>query len=174
MTDDLNAQLKRWGMATVNRYAANEDGPSKGDSVLGRTFKVANGKKLDRDLLKRDGSSRRAIMAREAPGLRLVPKWACDPIPARNDAGNPRDIRTERIDIGIPDELRWIDRALSQMSRQHPMRAQCVREEFTGQGTQRMKAGRVERLYGGKLSVRQYRYELQRGLDWLRGAREAA
>lgn len=27
MTDDLTAQLKRWGMATVNRYAANEEAP---------------------------------------------------------------------------------------------------------------------------------------------------
>lgn len=172
----LNDQLKRWGAATVNRFALHRDGPSAGDNVLAKTFKVANGKKLDRELLKRDGSSRRAIMAARTgvPGLSVVPKWSCDPIRASNDADYPHERAAVCVDVGIPDDLRWIDRALSQMSRQHAIRAMIVREEFTGQGTQRMKAMRVQRAYGGQLSVRQYRYELQRALDWLRGAQEAA
>jgi hypothetical protein len=176
MTDTLHDQLKRWGMATVNRYAANEDGPSAGDSVLGRTFKVANGKKLDRELLKRDGSSRRAIMAARAgveTGLSVVPKWACDPIRSKNDADYPHDRPVARVDLGIPDDLRWIDRALAQMARQHAVRALCIREEFTGQGTQRMKAMRVQRALGGKFTVWMYRKEIERGLEWMRGSKAA-
>lgn len=75
--------------------------------------------------------------------------------------------------MGVPDELRWIDRALAQLSRETPMRALILREEFCGVGTHRMKAARIEHQYGGTLTVRQYRYELQRALDWMRGRKAA-
>ena len=53
------------------------------------------------------------------------------------------------------------------------LRSMVLREEFTGTGTQRMKAGRVARAYGGELTLRQYRAELQRALDWMGGKRAA-
>ena len=173
MADDmLIAELRRWGIATASRFAYQRDGRGTGDSVLSKTFQVPNGKKVERELVRRDGSDRRELMARRAgvKGLAILPMWACDPVRAANDADPPHEREPVHIDVGIPDDLSWIDRALSQMSRQHPVRALCIREEYTGQGTQRMKAARVERIYGGTLTVRQYRYELQRGLDWMRGS----
>lgn len=179
--DILRAQLKRWGIATVNRYARRLDGPSAGDSVLAKTFKVANGKKVDRELVKRDGSDRRAIMATAANrsrdgkgvGLVAVPKWACEPIRAANDADPPHDREPVAVDVGIPEELRWLDRAISQMERQHPIRAKCLREEFTGQGSQRIKAARVAEFLEGGFTVWMYRKEIERGVQWILGAKDA-
>lgn len=170
--DEMINQLRRWGYATVNRFAANDDGPSAGDSVLAKTRDLAPGTRenFERQLIGRDGEARLRWMAAKADvkGLAKLPAWSCDPIRSRNDADAPHE-RHAVVDLGVPDDLRWIDRALASLERQFPVRAMVVREEFCGVGTHRMKAGRVARLYGGQLSVRQYRYELQRGLDWMRG-----
>lgn len=175
-TDPLIEDLRRWGLATAARYARHHDGRGAGDNVLAKTFKVANGKKVDREIVKRDGTDRRRLMAARAgvQGLNIVPLWSCDPVRAANDASPPLDLEPVHVDPGVPDELRWVDRALSQMQRQHPLRARCVLEEFSGTGTQRMKAGRVQHDYGGKLSVWQYRREVERGVEWLRGSAQAA
>lgn len=99
--------------------------------------------------------------------LRTIPIWAVEPVRAANNASRPHENHAV-IDLGIPDDLRWIESAVASLGRQYPIRAEVLREEFCGVGTQRMKAGRVERKYGGKLSVRQYRYELSLGLEWMR------
>lgn len=171
--DELKAQLKRWGYATVTRFAANDDGPSMGDSVLVSVREMGAGPKQqardDRDLVKRDGDARLRHMARYAgvQGLTKLPSWSCDPIRARNDADRPHT-RHAVVDIGIPDDLRWIESAVAVMSRQFPIRAAVLREEFCETGTQRAKAARVAARYGGKLSVWLYRRELAMGLEWLR------
>lgn len=176
--DELQQQMKRWGHATVARFAANDDGPSAGDNILAkqRDLGMKSKRKADdeREIVKRGGVERRRFMAAKAgvKHLHILPTWAVDPVPCRNDADRPHE-RTAVVDIGVPDELQWIDRALSQLSRESPMRALVLREEFCGVGTQAMKAGRVEKLYGGTLTLRQYRYELQRALDWMRGKRAA-
>lgn len=174
--DELTTQLRRWGFHTVNRFAANDDGPSTGDSVLAKTRDLApvTRERFEQKLIGRDGDARLRFMAAKAgvKGLRKLPAWSCEPIRSRNDADRPHDRRAV-VDLGVPEELRWIDRAIAQVERQHPIRAACLREEYCGTGTQRMKACRVSRDKGIRLSVRQYRYELQRGLDWLRG-RQAA
>lgn len=175
--DDLVFQLRRWGTAQMARFAANDDGPSAGDHILQRNIDLAPRTiaRAKRRIVGRDGESRRRFMAQktstETLKMSIIPAWAVDPVPCHNDAGSPTTISASRAsaDVGIPDDLRWIDRAVSQMSRQHPVRAMVLREEFCGTGTHRMKAGRVERQYGGQLTVRQYRYELQRALDWMRG-----
>lgn len=172
--DELKAQLKRWGYATVTRFAANDDGPSMGDSVLVSVREMGAGPKQqakdDRDLVKRDGDARLRHMARYAgvQGLTKLPSWSCDPIRARNDADRPHT-RHAVVDIGIPDDLRWIERAVFKLEQHFPMRALIIREEFCGTGTQRMKAARVAAKYQGTLTVRQYRYELNLALEWMRG-----
>ena len=102
-------------------------------------------------------------------GLRIVPLWAADPIRASNDADHPHDNPEIAVDVGVPDELRWIDRALASMERQYPMRALILRTEFTVSASQMVKARMVAEKYGGILSLRQYRYELGKALDWFRG-----
>lgn len=175
--DELVSQLRRWGTAKMTRFAANDDGPSAGDHILHRNIDLAPRTiaRAKQRIVGRDGESRRRYMAMKASTetlkMSIIPVWAVDPVPCPNDAGAPTSISASRAsaDISVPDELRWIDRAISQLSRQHPVRAMVLREEYCGTGTQRMKAGRVERQYGGQLTVRQYRYELQRALDWMRG-----
>lgn len=172
--DELKTQLRRWGYATVTRFAANDDGPSMGDSVLVHVREMGAGPKQkakdDRELVKRDGDARLRLMAKAAgvKGLTKLPAWSCDPIRSRNDADRPHD-RHAVVDLGIPDDLRWIERAVFRLEERFPMRALILREEFCGTGTQRMKAARVASRYEGRLSVRQYRYELQLALEWMRG-----
>ncbi len=100
----------------------------------------------------------------------MVPMWAADPIRASNDADHPHDNPEIAVDVGVPDELRWIDRALASMERQYPVRALIVRTEFTVPASQAVKARMVAEQYGGVLTLRQYRYELAKATDWLRGS----
>ncbi len=177
MSDELVQELKRWGLATVSRFARMEDGPSRGDSVMAKAPDFAPGtrERAERQLIGRDGRSRRLYMAGKIKcGVRSVPIWSCDPVPARNDADRPHDNPAALVDLGLPDDLLWVDALIRGLERQHQVRGMIVREEYTGAGTQAMKVRRVELAYGGKLSLRQYRYELQRAMDWMRGRREAA
>lgn len=181
VAEELMQQLTRWGHAQATRYAANDDGPSHGNSVLSKQQDFGlryKGKrqKAERKPLGRCGEDRRRFMARkiaeESEGklrIGILPMWSVDPIPSKNDAGPPRDLPRAVVDMGVPDELRWIDRAIAQLWREAPIRALVVRIEFTTAGTHRMKAARVATEYGGVISVRQYRYELHRALDWMLG-----
>lgn len=190
-SDFIQEQLERWGAAVINRYARYYDGPSAGDSVLAKQrdlgLRSRRKQEDERKLVGRDGRSRLARMGEAASsdpeatdsarGARLqmdaVPSWACDPVPAKNDASPPRTISAAYVDHGIPDELRWVEREVAALGRQFPIREKILRAEFTTTGSQAVKARRVEDEYGGKLTLRQYRYELYKGIDWLR-AREAA
>lgn len=50
-----------------------------------------------------------------------------------------------------------------------PLRALIVSTEFTVSASQAVKARMVAEQYGGGLTLRQYRYELGKGIDWTRG-----
>lgn len=180
--DDLHSRLKAWGHATVARHAHQHDGPSSGDTILSKQVDLApsktRGKAMhaaERILLGRSGIARRLRMASAANGdgggvgMAIAPMWSCDPIPAKNDASPPREIPKGWVDIGLPDECLPIDSAIRALARQFPLRAAIIREEYAGTGTQRMKCGRVQAAYGGKLTLRQYRAELGRARDWLAG-----
>jgi hypothetical protein len=182
--DELIDQMTRWGMAKNARRAANDDGPSMGDHILARqrdmALKTKKKREPEREICGRSGEARRRFMAAKIsadyePGTKgarlkmaIVPEWAVDPIRARDDGDRPHDRTPTLIDL-VPDELHWIDRALARLERDCRIRALILREEFCGVGTHRMKAARVQAEYGGELTVRQYRYELQRSLDWMRG-----
>ncbi len=127
------------------------------------------------DLLGRDGESRRRFMAARSgvQGMKMLPTWAVDPVRAANDADKPHDNAEIAVDMGTPDELRWVDRALASMGRQYPLRALILRTEFTVSASQAVKARMVAEQYGGSVTLRQYRYELSRSLDWI-GGRMAA
>jgi hypothetical protein len=170
---DICDRLKEWGVASVARHARQHDGPSHGESILEKNKDLAPGTRENfaRAVVARDGRSRRRYMATNlaACGIAMVPLYACDPVPARNDASHPVSHSNAWVDIGLPDEARPIDDAIAQMARTHPIRAAIVREEFTTTGKQEIKAGRVQARYGGKLTLRQYRHELEKAKEWLRG-----
>lgn len=191
---DMSARLKAWGVATVARLARQHDGPSAGDSVLGKNLvpgaKAPGTSGVERILLGRCGVARRATMAQAAnavcckgggmrvacdgcqrrprgPVLTVAPMWSCDPVPARNDAGRPAEISRAWVDIGLPDEALSVDDAIRALARNHPMRAEVLREEYTTNGTQKQKADRIQHKYGGRFTKDMYRHELRRGVDFV-------
>lgn len=108
------------------------------------------------------GDCRRGRCARVA--------WrAVDPVLSSNDAGKPHDNPEIAVDMGIPDQLRWVEQALTSMMRQYPLRALVLYTEYTVAISQAVKARMVAEKYGGSKTLRQYRYERSRGLDLLRG-----
>lgn len=170
--------LKLWGIAEANRLAY-----SRGDRsthALAQAVDMAPGtaEKARKRLMDRDGSSRRIFMASKTgvPGLRMIPKWACDPVPARNDADRPHDNPEIAVDMGIPEHLRWVDSLVRVLERTRPMTGACVREEYTTAGSQAVKCRRVrERLgYDGSFTVWMYRRELERAEVWIEGFAAAA
>ena len=170
-TDPLTEELRRWGHAQANRFAL-----SRADRSVHVLDKVRDHAPLTReralqDLVGRDGTERRRFMAERSgvKGMALLPIWAVDPIRASNDADHSHDNPEIAVDVGVPDELRWIDRALASMERQYPMRALILRTEFTVSASQAVNARMVAEKYGGTLSVWQYRRELQRGVDFMGG-----
>ncbi|MBB3856770.1 hypothetical protein FHY29_002143 [Xanthomonas arboricola] len=174
--DPLLAELRRWGYAHANRYTLSRADRSRHVLENAKDYAPKTVEQAFCELVERDGRQRRRFMAERAglTALGEIPAWAVDPVRARNDADRPHDNPEVAVDIGIPDDLRWIDRALASMSRQFPLRVLVVRTEFTVAASQAVKARMVAEQYGGALSVRQYRYELGRATDWLSGTRVAA
>ena len=104
----------------------------------------------------------------------MLPLWDVSPIRSANDADQPRENPEIVVDTGTPDKLRWVDRAMASMRWEYPLRALIVRTEFTVLASQAVKARMVAEECVGTLSVRQYRRELQRAVDWIGGARASA
>ena len=171
-TDDyLVQQLRAWGHAQANRFALTY--ADRSTHVLEKARDMAPGtrERALRDLVGRDGSSRRRFMADRSgvEGMGMLPAWAVDPVRSTNDADKPHDNPEIAVDIGIPDELRWVEQALASMMRQHTLRALVLHTEFTVAASQAVKARMVADKYGGTLSVWQYIRELQRAVDWMGG-----
>jgi hypothetical protein len=194
-TDPLIDELKRWGNAQANRYAYTRADRSIHMLEQARDMAPGTVENALRDLKGRDGADRRRFMAARSGdvGLAILPTWAVDAIRSSNDADRPHDNPEIAVDMGIPDELRWVDRALAQMSRRFLLRSIIIRIEFTasvGRGVKaRMACEEFEKEVakrlgvaapqpqeGGKpaLTARQFRYELERGLDWMRGVQDIA
>lgn len=173
--DTLRELLRRWGYAVVNRFGTPDEEGGE-ESILSKNRNLAPGTKENflRQLVGRDGFDRRRFMAQNVrvEGMEILPGWACDPVRSSNDADRPHERRAV-VDIGIPDELRWIDSAVASLERQWPLRAMVLREQYCGTGSQQEKAEKVAAQYGGSLTLRQYRYELTKGLDYLQGRRAA-
>ncbi|MCI2243804.1 hypothetical protein L3067_04175 [Xanthomonas sp. PPL568] len=169
--DYITEQLRRWGYAQANRYAYSRGGRSVHALEQARDLAPGTVENAMRDLVGRDGTSRRRFMAARSgvEGMVVLPQWAVDAIRSSNDADRPHDNPEIAVDMGIPDDLRWVDRALSGLARATPLRELIVRTEFTVSASQAVKARMVAEQYGGALSLRQYRYELGKALDWCRG-----
>lgn len=176
--EEIREALKAWGMAEANRYAY-----SRGDRtvhVLQQVREHAPGttERALRDLVGRDGESRRRFMAARSGdvGLAILPTWAVDPVRAANDADRPHDNPEIAVDQGIPDHLRWVDVLVRALEKQRPLTGACIREEFATSGSQAVKARRVvERLrYDGTFTKWNLRQEVDRGIAWIEGFSAAA
>lgn len=166
--EDVKDLLRAWGHATVNRFALTRADRSRHVLSNLRDLPAARRKpEAERELVKRDGSARREYMATglKKCGLTRVPLWACDPVPARNDADRPHDNPEAAVDQGIPDDLRWIDSSVAAITRQNPLRGLVVRTEFTVSASQKTKARMVAETYGGKFTKDMYRRELDAAID---------
>lgn len=177
--EDVKAALKAWGHAMVNRFALS--GSDRSRNVLHSSLRDLPAAKhkataKERDLVKRSGLSRRLYMAGKIKcGMKAVPLWAVDPIPARNDADRPHDNPEFAVDQGIPDDLRWVDAAVRGIERQNKLRGLVVRTEYTVSASQKVKARMVAETYGGEFTLAMYRRELEKSVDLIEwDARRAA
>lgn len=167
LRDDVKAALKAWGHATVNRFALTRDDRSK--HVLASTLRDLPSRHKpaeERELVGRDGRSRRLYMAGKINcGFRKVPVWAVDPVRARNDADRPHDNPEVAVDLGIPDDLRWVESAVIAIERNNPLRGLVLRTEYTVSASQKVKARMVAETYGGRFTKDMYRRELEKAID---------
>jgi hypothetical protein len=174
--DHVIEELRRWGVAEANRYAIR--GSDRGGHALERARDMAPGtrERALQKLVGRDGTSRRRRMAQSVgiESMRLLPMWAVDPVRFSDDGDKPRDIAETAVDMGIPDDLLWVASALASMRRQFPIRAEVCRTEFTVSASRRIKAKMVQEGYGGRFTERQYRTELEKGIEWFRASRHLA
>ena len=166
--DELKAILRAWGHATVNRHSMQRSERTT-IHVLTKVRDHAPGtrERAERELVGRDGGDRRRRMA-QSVGIRhltILPMWACDPIPAANDADRPHDNPVIAVDIGIPDDLRGIESAVIALERQHPIRGLVLRTEYTVSASQRIKARMVAETYGGRFTLDMYRRELRLAVE---------
>jgi len=183
--------LRAWGHAQANRYALSHADRSVHVLDKARDFAPGTKERALRDLVGRDGISRRRFMGERCgvDAMHILPTWAVDPIRSTNDAGKPHDNPEIAVDMGIPDDLRWVESALGALSRQYPLRAAVVRVEFTVSASQAVKARMacdafvsemakrlgIDPPPGGEsdrpaLTVRQYRHELDAALIWMEAA----
>lgn len=163
--------LRAWGHAEITRYCYTRS--DRSHHMLSHAMELAPGTKerAERELVRRSGISRRQLMAKGSgvKGMRTVPMWACDPIRPKNDADAPHDRPEIAVDTGIPDNLKWVERAVLQLRRQSDLQAIIVRTEYTVSASQAKKAKMVSDETGMKLSKWQYRRELALGEAWLAG-----
>lgn len=164
--EDVKEALRAWGHATVNRFALTRADHSKHVLSNLRDLPASNKPREERELVGRDGRSRRLYMAGKLNcGLRMVPLWACDPVRGRNDADKPHDNPQVAVDTGIPDDLRWVESAVIALERQHPLRGLVLRTEYTVSASQRVKAKMVADTYGGRFTLDMYRRELRLAIE---------
>ena len=162
---DLDAALRAWGHAQVNRYVyRSAPGERTGNHPLRSAMDVAPGTR-ERALARlrpRDGRSRREWMARDLPDRQIVPMWACDPVTARDDGDRPHDTPEVAHDAGIPDDLRWIDDAIARLRRVSPLTAAVLVIEYTAtsRAGQAVRARMVSEQTGTNIQTRRYKSEL--------------
>lgn len=162
----LDSALRAWGHAQVNRYAVRQTaGERSGTHPLRQAMDVAPGtaaRALAR-LRGRDGHSRRTYMARDLEDRRIVPMWACDPVAAHDDASRPHDPPEIAHDMGIPDDLRWVEDAVGRLRRVSPTTAAVLYVEYTAPplARQNARARMVTEQTGVHMQARRYREELK-------------
>lgn len=166
--DEMRKILKEWGVARANRYCVTRGERSIHVLSQVRDMQPKSREDAERPLIPRDGADRRRLLAKGAgiEGLEIVKMWAVDPIRASNDADRPHDRPEIAVDVGMPDHLMWIERELIALKRAFPIREVVVRIEYTVSASQPVKVNMVKDEYGGELTLRQYRMELEKSVDW--------
>lgn len=169
MTDDeLERVLGEWG--ALSKYQQEKDSGGGGDvHVLHRNRDFAPGTRA-RAVLRlagRDGTSRRAYMARDLLecGVRMVPAAFVDPIPSpstgRGGGGGGSSPQS------VPAELRRVEAAALELYRNDKLCGLCLRHEYCGYGRQSDKADAVAHALGAQIGLRVYRESLARAKGWM-------
>lgn len=178
--DQIKLALKDWGIAVQNRYAVTGGERSRHALAKAREMAPGTAENAMRQLLGRDGKSRRQFMAERTSTdklkMAILPTWAVDPVRATNDADRPHDNPEIPVDMGIPEHLRWIDRLVALLEQDKPLMGACVREEYCTIGSQAVKARRVGKKlgYGDTFRLWMYRAEIERAVAWIEGFAAAA
>jgi hypothetical protein len=181
MSDDIEAQLRRWGLVKVCvKEVVEEAKENPRAHIIERTRRFAplTIKKAAKKLVRRDGTDRRRILAQAAGvrGMPVTPLWASDPINCaqtrKGQWARPKD--DPGPSITMPLELTWVDRALEALSKKSLVLGLVVRVEYTCGGTQQQRAMTARAQYGGELTYWQYRKQLARALALLEGFQMAA
>lgn len=177
MTAAVKAALKAWGDATVNRYAYSK--ADRSTHQIAQAMEVAPGtvERARKQLEGRDGRGRRLYMAASMQAadidldgvkrFRIVPTWACDPIPCHDDADRPHDNAEIAFDMGIPDDLRWVESAVASLMRLNQTQARVLEVEFTMAASHKTKARILTERHGETVTVDMYRKELSKALMWM-------
>lgn len=168
---DVKLEMQRWGEFQSQRYTrqeVSEDAPGSHPLARAREFAPETRERAAKLLAGRDGRSRRTIMG-AAAGTGISPQWASDPIPCTETRtpGPP----LAQFDRGIPSDYRWIEKAITSLSRTHPVRAAVLRHEFLVKASQGVRARMVSEETGVGVSKWQYRRELALGMAYLEGQR---
>lgn len=172
----LDSALRAWGHAQVNRYAVRQTRGERTDShPLQQAMSSAPGTR-ERALARlrgRDGHSRREHMARDLD-RRVVPMWACDPVSCHDDSARPHDPPEIAHDMGIPDDLRWVEDAVGRLRRVSPTTAAVLYVEYTAPplARQTARARMVTEQTGVQMQARRYREELKSAVHAIAALRQ--
>lgn len=174
--DGLRELLIAWGNALAGRHEHSHLTGSPDVHILAKARSFAPGTRANfaKRVADRDGRDRRSYMAQrmtaedEAPSrMRMVPKWAVDPVPCPSSYGGGGG--SSSTDSGLPPHLLKIDQAARELSRRHPDEALCLRLQYTLLGPQEDKAARAAQARGTPMTLRQYKAHLARAREWMRG-----
>lgn len=162
--DGLEELLRAWGDALVCREEGIPRTSGGRTHALTRAREVAPGRNYLAAIVGRDGYGRRAFMAAAMGAARPVPMWAVDPVPCHASRPSPGRAYAP----GMPDHLRPLNDAVRALARFDPLAAQCLRQQYSGRGTQDDMAARLG------ITKRRFRSALTRARGVLRRGLTAA
>ncbi len=168
--DELENLLRKWGRCYGERPPAEWEGeerPGVAVHALARGMEFAPGKRItlirQRTNMDRGGQDRRRMMARDIPGLRMVPASYVDAIPCTET----RSGRSEARDWPVPSDLVRVERAALDLHRIDTLRGLVLRVNYCTRGTHEDKAAVVTLKIGSSVKMRAYRESLAHAKGWI-------
>lgn len=174
--DGVEELLIAWGDAQSGRHETYSLGKTPDVHILAkaRQFAPVTKEKFIRQIMGRDGRSRRAYMVQAMNGdkpptsrMRLVPMWAVDPVPC-SSSKKGGGVCNYAADSGLPPHLRRVDLAAMELYRADLLAGVCLRMQYLWNSPQTVKAEYASRAAQQPVSLRQYREHLRRARHWMR------
>lgn len=162
----LDTLLVEWGAQSKYDEAKREGATESHVLQRGRAYAPGTREKAAKQLVGRDGFSRRRLMARDlgACGIDAVPKSYVSPVAGKQTRkAGPM----ERVSDSIPPRLKAVHLAALELYRVDKLAGLALRQEYCAYGSQSTKAFRLSEATGEKVGVRVYREALARALGWM-------